>query len=104
MEEPSQIKDATHQTDIYRRWDDAEGRISHLHQPHQPPFGKAYRPSKDSTDSKNLLKHRLTQRRELPETDKNIMEAPNRPLRTNILGQGPTSHVILLLNVKVASS
>jgi hypothetical protein len=27
------------------------------------------------------------------------MEAPNRPLRPDLLGQGPTGHVILLLNL-----
>jgi hypothetical protein len=57
-----------------------------------------------STDSKNLLEHRLSQCQELLGTDKNTMEAPNRPLQTELLGQGPIGHVILLLNVKVASS
>jgi hypothetical protein len=57
-----------------------------------------------STDSKNLFEHRLPQRRELPGTNENTIEATNRPLQTDLLGQGPTGHVILLLNLKVASS
>jgi hypothetical protein len=53
---------------------------------------------------KNLLEHHLSQCQELTGTDENIMEGPNPTLRTDLLGQGPIGHVILLLNVKVASS
>jgi hypothetical protein len=52
------------------------------------------RPAAHNTVSKKLLEHRPSQCQELPETDENTMKVPNRPLRTDLLGQGPTGHII----------
>jgi hypothetical protein len=45
-----------------------------------------------SIDSKNLLEHHPPQCQELHRTNENTMEGPNRPLRTDLLGQGPIGH------------
>jgi hypothetical protein len=57
--------------------------------PHLGVLSDQVRTAPHNTDSKNLLEHHLSQCQELPGTDKNIMEAPNRPLQTDLLGQGP---------------
>jgi hypothetical protein len=72
--------------------------------PHLGRFSDQVRTTPHSTDSKNLLEHHLSQSRELPGTNENTMEASNQPLGTDLLSQGPIGHVILLLNIKVASS
>jgi hypothetical protein len=45
--------------------------------PHLERLSDQVRTSPHVTDSKNLLKHHLSHRRELPRTDENTMEAPN---------------------------
>jgi hypothetical protein len=45
--------------------------------PHLGRLSDQVWPAPHSTDSENLLKHGPPQRRELPGTDENTMEAPN---------------------------
>jgi hypothetical protein len=72
--------------------------------PHLGRLSDQVRTTPHSIDSKTLLEHHLSQHQELPGTYENTMETPNQPLQIDLLSQGPTGHVILLLNVKVASS
>jgi hypothetical protein len=72
--------------------------------PHLERLSDQVKSAPHNTDSKNLLEHHPPQRQELPGTDGNTVEAPNRPLRTNLLGQDPTSHINLLIDIKVISS
>jgi hypothetical protein len=47
------------------------------------------KPAPHSTNSRNLLECHPPQRQELPGTDENTIEAPNRPQRTDHLKSGP---------------
>jgi hypothetical protein len=51
----------------------------------------------------NILKHRPPQRQEHPGTNENAMEALTDLYEPTVSSLGPTSHVNLLLNVKVTS-
>jgi hypothetical protein len=56
------------------------------------------------TDSKNLLEHHPPRWQEHPGTNENAMEALTNLYVLTFSSLGPTGHVNLLLNVKVASS
>jgi hypothetical protein len=75
--------------------------------PHLGRLSDQLRTTPHSTDSKNLREHCLCQCQELSGTLRNKQEGQgslNRPQRTDLLCRGPIGHVILLMNVKVASS
>jgi hypothetical protein len=56
-----------------------------------------------NTDSKNLLEHPPPRWQEHPGTNDNAMEAPTDLYELTFSSLGPTGHVNLLQNIKVAS-
>jgi hypothetical protein len=62
--------------------------------PHLGKLSDQIRVAPHSTDSKNLVEHHPPQCQELPRTNENTMEPPNRPPWTDLLDHGPTGRVI----------
>jgi hypothetical protein len=71
-------------------------------EPHVGRLSGQAKPAPHNTNSKNLLEHRPPQWQEHPGTNENAMEAPTDLYEPTFSSLGPTGHVNLLLNVKVA--
>jgi hypothetical protein len=71
--------------------------------PHLGKLSDQVRTAPHNTDSKNLLEHCPPQRQKHLRTNEKAMEAPTDLNKSTISSLGPTSHVNLLLDVKVIS-